>query len=73
MEGMARRFWGSGTRRRYNATMSRRLEWIESHLNDLKAEFSFRLGVSFADPDHPGLNRNLRLMFEDNLDNLTAT
>jgi len=53
--------------------MSRRLEWIESHLNDLKAEFSFRLGVSFADPDHPGLNRNLRLMFEDNLDNLTAT
>ena len=53
--------------------MPRRLERVESHLNDLKTEFSFLLGVSFADPDHAGVKRNLRLMSEDNLDNLTAT
>jgi len=53
--------------------MPRRLESIENQLNDLKAEFSFLVGVSSADPDHPGVKRNLRLMFEDNLDYLTAT
>jgi hypothetical protein len=53
--------------------MPRRPEWVESHLDDLKADFPFLLEASFADPDHPGANTNLRLMFEDNLDNLAAT
>jgi len=52
--------------------MPRRLGWIENHLNDLKAEFSFLVGVSLPDPDDPGVKRNLRLMLEDYLDNLTA-
>jgi hypothetical protein len=42
------------------------------YLNDLHSDFSLLLGANFADPDHPGAHRNERLMFEDNLDHLTA-